>query len=334
MHEALYYEVKGADVICKLCPHMCRLAKGESGLCRTRINNNGQLYTLAFGNPCALHDDPIEKKPLFHFLPGSRTLSLSTAGCNLACLNCQNHSISQATPLEIEQHRLLPNELVEMALQKGCQSIAYTYTDPVVYYEYMLAIARLAKSKGIKNVLVSAGYINPAPLKKLLTYIDAANIDLKTFNDAVYQKLSGVRLKPVLNTLLSIKEAGVWLEICNLIIPQYTDDRVAIEQMIEWLCENGFTQVPIHFNRFVPAHVLRHLDKTPRHFLFEIAQLAKEKGLKHVYVGNVGDNPYSHTYCPHCEYKHIKRTAYSVSSYDNNYGKCKACGKVLQGVWF
>ena len=332
-HEAKYYRVKEDFVVCELCPHVCRLTDGETGRCRTRTNRQGVLMTEAYGNPCALHIDPVEKKPLNHYLPGTQTLSLSTAGCNLACLNCQNHSISQVSPKDIKSTILPPDELVRMAVDNGCDSISYTYTDPVVYYEYMLDTARLAKEKGLKNIMVSAGYINSKPLNELQNYIDAANIDLKCFDDEVYKKLCGVNLQPVLNTLLALRKAGVWLEITNLIVPGYSDDLKMIDKMFDWLMENDLYNVPIHINRFVPTHQLMHVNATSSNILLTIARLAREKGLQFVYVGNIGHNSYSDTICPHCNEVLIKRHGYSINSELKAGGRCTQCNQPISGIW-
>jgi len=333
MREASFYTKTGDRVRCELCPHMCVLKNDELGKCRARINKEGILMTLAYGNPCALHVDPIEKKPLYHFLPGTKSLSLATGGCNLACKNCQNYSISQATPIEVELGRVAPAEVVEMALAKGCASISYTYTEPTVYYEYMFDIARLAHDKGLKNVMVSAGYINPKPLHQLYKYIDAANIDLKCFDDTLYRKLSGIHLKPVLQTLKTLKEQGVWLEITNLIIPGYTDDIGKINEMLNWLLEHGFTETPIHFNRFVPTYQLSHLNSTQAKFLFEIAELALSMGMKHVYVGNVRLNPYQNTVCAVCGTLQVMRNGYEIENKMININCCDKCGEAIAGVW-
>lgn len=331
MKEALYYRVKGDVVICELCPHMCRLKAGETGLCKTRIARNNRLYTLAYGNPCALHVDPVEKKPLYHFLPGTSTFSLATNGCNLACLNCQNSSISQVSP--VSENKIKPDDLISMAIQRGCKSISYTYTDPTAYYEYALDTARIARQHGLRNIMVSAGFINRKPLVELTHFMDAANIDLKCFDDAVYQKLCGARLKPVLDTLQTLKEAGVWLEITNLIIPGFTDDLNRIHQMIDWLLHNGYASVPIHFNRFIPSHRLTHLPATPESTLQGIAESAKSKGMQHVYIGNVAGHPYANSYCAQCGLELISRSHYYIEETGSVKGKCSICGWQLPGVW-
>ncbi len=333
MHEALYYRTSQSAIICELCPHMCRLADGETGRCRTRINKEGKLYTMAYANPCAVHIDPVEKKPLYHFLPSTHTFSIATAGCNLTCLNCQNSSISQNGPGQVPDSQLLPKEVIELALLQGCKSISYTYTDPTVYYEYMLDTAQLAHASNLRNIMVSAGYINPKPLERLIQFIDGANIDLKCFDDAIYQRLSGIRLKPVLNTLLTLKKKEVWLEITNLVIPGYTDDLKMIGQMLDWLIEHDFEAVPIHFNRFVPAHQLAHLSATPQDLLFEIAELAIRKGMHYVYIGNVGPNRHQHTHCHHCGTEVIKREYYHVDLSMSDNGGCPVCHAPIEGVW-
>ncbi|WP_439184961.1 AmmeMemoRadiSam system radical SAM enzyme [Carboxylicivirga taeanensis] len=333
MHEALYYRVKDDVVICELCPHMCRLNDGDVGRCQTRVNSDGKLYSLAYANLCAVHVDPVEKKPLYHFLPASQTLSIATSGCNLKCLNCQNSSISQIAPKRSEEHRLMPDELVHMALQQGCTSISYTYTDPTVYYEYMLETAQLAHKQGLKNIMVSAGYINPAPLSELIGFIDAVNIDLKCFDNEVYKELCGITLKPVLNTLIALKKAGVWLEITNLVVPEYSDDMQMIDRMLDWLIANGFEDVPIHFNRFLPAYRLMHVPATSPELLQNIAELARVKGMRYVYVGNIGTNAYRHTYCFSCGQVLIKRIGYQVEKHKFSEGRCAVCGSFLPGFW-
>ena len=334
MKEAQFYRKKTRDtIVCELCPHMCQLKEGETGLCQVRNHQNGKFYSLVYGSACALNIDPVEKKPLYHFLPGSSTLSIATVGCNLSCLNCQNHQISQTAIRSINFNTLAPEEVVNRAVDKRCQSIAYTYTDPTVYYEYMLDIAKLAKARDVKNILVSAAYINPEPLKQLLPYIDAANIDLKCFDNEVYQQLCGVKLAPVLNALKIINQSATWLEICKLIIPGYTDDVKTIRKMLIWLMDNGFQDVPIHFNRFVPANKLQHLKVTPADTLLEIAELARREGLKHVYIGNLRQTNYTNTYCDNCNQLLISRDAYLVNTNVIDYGKCNNCGQKLKGIW-
>ncbi len=283
-----YYEkLNNGKVECTLCPHQCELSNGQTGICNARKNINGELESLTYGKPVAIHIDPIEKKPLYHFLPGSTTLSFGTAGCNFHCKNCQNSSISQASPDSIGFNAATPEQIVATAIKNNCKSISYTYTEPTVFYEFMLETAKLAHEKGLKNVMVSNGYINPEPLKELIPYLDAANIDLKCFNDSLYRKITTGNLQPVLNTLTTLKNSNVWLEITNLIIPGYTDDLKMIEEMCDWLVANGFQEVPLHFSRFFPSYKMQDIEPTPIETVEKAAQIAKSKGIKYVYLGNV-----------------------------------------------
>jgi len=333
MKEAMFYRVSNNTVRCELCPHMCVLKNKEIGRCRTRVNKDGSLMSMAYGNPCALHIDPIEKKPLYHFLPGTQSLSLATGGCNLSCLNCQNSSISQASPEEVEIGDFSPLEVVEMASTKACSSISFTYTDPTVYYEYMYDIAQIAHAHKLKNVMVSAGYMNKKPLEQLCPFIDAANIDLKCFDEQRYQQMCGIHLKPVLQTLQTLKAHNIWLEITNLIIPQYTDDIVMIKKMLEWLVEHDFAETPIHFNRFVPHYQLGHINATPVELLYDIAELALSCGMQFVYVGNVHANPYQNSVCKSCGQMLINRKGYAICKSINANGICENCGCSMVGVW-
>ncbi len=331
---AKYWEIlQGERVRCLLCPNNCVLRPGQLGPCRTRINEGGVLYTLAYGNPVAVHVDPIEKKPLAHFLPSSLTFSISTAGCNLSCKNCQNWEISQVTPRDLPFYELPPNQVVEEAIKSGCQSIAYTYTDPTAFYEYTLDTARLARERGIKNVIVSAGYINPEPLHELAPYLDGANIDLKSFDDRIYRRLNSGRLLPVLETLKILKEHNVWLEITNLVIPGYTDDMDMIRQMCRWLVDNGFEDNPLHFSRFQPSYKLQDVPPTPISTLERAIDIALEEGIKYPLIGNVWGHKRESTYCPHCGEKVIGRVGFNVTEVNITDGKCNFCGHPIAGVW-
>jgi pyruvate formate lyase activating enzyme len=291
----------------------------------------GKLYSLAYGRPCAMNVDPIEKKPLYHFLPGSKAFSIATAGCNFTCLNCQNYHISQVRPSSANDE-VLPEDVVESCLATQCQSIAYTYTEPTVFYEYMFDIAHLAREAGIRNVMVSNGYINAGPLKKLIPLLDAANIDLKSLDDEVYRTLNGGSLKPVLNTLRILKEHGVWIEITHLIVSTYTDRLDNIKRLCEWLVSNGFAEFPIHFSRFFPTYKLGHLRPTPVEVLKQAREIALKAGCKYVYVGNIHDTD-SNTYCPHCKKLVIERMGYWVGQMKVTDGKCPYCGASIAGVW-
>lgn len=333
MKEAMFYKLKDGKVVCELCPNFCLLNKGELGLCNARINKDSILYSLTYQKPCSVNIDPIAKKPLYHFYPSSQVFSLGTAGCNFKCLNCQNYSISQVSPDKIKYYNLTPEDIVNNALKNNCKSIAYTYSEPTIFYEYMYEIAVLAKSKGIKNVMVSNGYINQEPLKKLIPFMDAANIDLKSFDNNVYKKLNGGMLQPILDTLLLLKKNNVWLEITNLIIPQYTDDLVMIEKMCNWLVENGFENTPLHFSRFFPTYKLDKLPPTPVETIEKAREIAIKKGIKFVYTGNVRNNKGEDTYCPQCDKVLIERSGYIIVENNISKGKCKFCNTEISGIY-
>ncbi len=331
--KALFYSETPRGVKCHICPNECTLKPGELSDCRNRINKEGKLYTIAYGNPCAVHVDPIEKKPLYHFLPSTSSFSIATAGCNLACLNCQNWSISQTSPTETRNYDLMPEALVIQAVQNNCKTIAYTYSEPITFFEYTCDSSRLAQEQGVRNILVSAGYINPAPLRYLLKYIDGANIDLKSFSEDIYMKLNAGKLKPVLDGLKIIREEGVWLEITNLIIPGWTDNMDMIARMCDWLFENGFRDVPLHFSRFHPSYKLTQLPPTPVSTLETAKETALKAGIRFVYIGNVPGSSASDTYCPECGGIVIERKGFRITKNNLDNGKCGACGEIIPGVW-
>lgn len=270
-----------------LCPHHCFLREGQSGRCRSRVCRNGEIVSTVYGRPCALAIDPIEKKPLLRFHPGTRILSLACTGCNLSCRFCQNHDISQVKPDAVPSAHWEPKDLVALALQEHVPGIAYTYTEPLTWYEYMRDIAREAHAAGLWNVLVSAGYVEEQPLRELIPLIDAANIDLKAFSDEVYKKVCGARLEPVLRTLKMLHEGGVHLEITNLLVPGVNCDRDMIQQMCQWLMANDMAEVPLHFSRFFPRYKMLDKAPTPLAYLYQAREIAQAAGLKYVYLGNV-----------------------------------------------
>jgi len=331
--EASFYSVTPKGIRCLICPNECDIKEGESGDCRNRINKKGKLYTIAYGNPCAVHIDPVEKKPLYHFLPGSRAYSVATAGCNLACLNCQNWTISQKSPAETKNYDLLPEKLVESCLENRCELIAYTYSEPVTFYEYTFDSSILARQAGIKNAIVTAGYINKEPLLKFCKVIDAANVDLKSFSDDIYLRLNAGSLQPVLNTLLTLKEEGVWLEITNLVVPSWTDDMDMIKRMCDWLVSNGFKDTPLHFSRFHPSYKLTQLPPTPVNILTSAREIALKEGLEHVYIGNVPGLNAEHTVCSGCGEVVIKRRGFVIIENNIRDGKCSFCSEKIAGVW-
>jgi len=331
--EALFYTPTAAGLKCLKCPNACVLDVDQTGQCRNRVNYRGKMYSIAYGNPCAVHIDPIEKKPFFHFLPSTRAFSIATAGCNLACLNCQNWEISQVSPKETENYDLMPARVVEECVRSGCESIAYTYGEPTTFYEYAYDTAKLARERKIKNVWKSSGYINEEPLRKLCRVIDAANIDLKSFDDDIYIRLNGGRLEPVLRTLKVFKQEGVWLEITNLVIPSWTDNLEMIKRMCDWLTENGLQDCPLHFSRFNPLYKLNQLPLTPVSTLEKAREIAVKAGLRYVYIGNVPAHWGENTYCHKCGKLIIERRGFTILANHLENGKCGYCGEIIPGVW-
>ncbi len=331
--EAKYYSEAKGVIYCELCPVDCMIREGKTGDCRTRKVSGGKLYSIAYGNPCSVHADPIEKKPLYHFLPATTAFSFSTAGCNFVCLNCQNWEISQAKPTDLKHYDLMPGKAVDMCLRNNCKSIAYTYTEPTVFYEYMLDTAVLAKEKGIKNLMITNGYIHKKPLKELAGYLDAANVDLKSFDNDIYKKLNRGTLQPVLDTLLLMQEHKVWLEITNLVIPGWTDDMKMIQNMCKWLVKNKLDTQPLHFSRFHPAYKLDNIAFTPDETLAKAREIATGEGMKYVYIGNLPDTKGDSTYCPKCRFEIIERTKFEVASNKISNGACPGCGEKINGVW-
>ncbi|MFC1484819.1 AmmeMemoRadiSam system radical SAM enzyme, partial [bacterium] len=327
--------VRDKTVQCVLCPRKCILNPGQRGICTVRINKNGKLYSLGYGNPVAVHIDPIEKKPFFHVTPGEPTYSIAVAGCNMRCLFCQNWQISQSKPDETINYNLSPEQIVEQAIANDCKFIVYTYTEPTVFYEYMLDISKLAKQRGLKNAMHSCGYINPEPLKELLKYMDAVNIDLKGFTEEFYSKMGLLAsLEPVLTTLKIIKEEGIWLEITNLVIPTANDNLKKVKEMCIWIKENLGDDIPVHFSRFYPSYKLKNLPPTPIQTLEAVYKIAKNVGLKYVYIGNVPGHRAESTYCPRCKKKIVDRQGYRIKSMNiTKKGRCMYCGYKISGIW-
>jgi len=330
-----HYQEKlpGNAVRCLLCPHNCVVHEGKHGICQTRVNNKGKLYSNAYGNPCSVSVDPIEKKPLFHFFPGMGIYSLATAGCNFLCLNCQNWQISQSSPSLHDHYDIQPEKLLQNAKLQKINSIAFTYTEPTVFYEYVFDTSKIAHEEGMKTVLVSNGFINKKPLLDLCPYLDAANIDLKCFDDVVYHHLTGGRLQPVLDTLKILKDNGVWLEITNLLVPGYSDSQEMIGSMCDWLISNGFADTPLHFSRFFPTYKLDRLPPTDEAALIMAGEIAKKSGIKYVYIGNIPDLHKENTCCPACKRVVVERNGYVVKRNLIHNGLCGFCGEFVAGVW-
>lgn len=331
---ASYWEkLENKIVQCHLCPRQCMIPEGKRGFCGVRENHGGELYSLVYGKPCSLHIDPVEKKPLFHFLPGSQTFSLATVGCNLKCKFCQNWQISQASPEDVAAESLSPEEVVRKAAESGVPIIAFTYTEPTVYYEYMLDIARLAKKAGLKNVMHSAGFIQEEPLRKLCPYLDAANIDLKGFSQKFYSEMTLGKLEDVLKALEILKEEGVWVEITNLLIPGVNDSDMEIHKLSRWIVEHLGPETPLHFSRFWPLHKLLYLSPTPVSTLEKAKAIAREEGLKFVYIGNIAATEDEDTFCPACKRKIVDRSSYVIIALHILNGECEYCGTRIEGVW-
>jgi pyruvate formate lyase activating enzyme len=304
-----------------------------------------------------MHVDPIEKKPLFHYLPGTKSFSLATAGCVLRCLNCQNWDISQRTPEETKDARgpelrlrppipanltladmrrlsAFPEDLVALAQATGCRSLSYTYSEPVAFYEYTYDTCKLARAAGVKNVLVTSGSIEERALRDLAQYVDAAHVDLKGFDDSTYRKLNSGRVTTILNTIKTLRDLGIWIEVINLVVPTYTDDLDSIARMCDWLVKNAGPDVPLHFSRFHPQHQLAHLPPTPVEVLLRAHAAAKAAGLRYPYIGNVaGMQETETTYCPGCGQAVVERRTYAVTALNLTGNKCARCQTVIAGVW-
>lgn len=327
MHKALYWKKQGNNIKCELCPHNCIISENKVGICRVRKNIKGTLYSLVYGKASSVAIDPIEKKPLFHFLPGTAAFSVGTVGCNLQCKHCQNWEISQTTFEEEFMRDLPPEEIVKQAKENNCASIAYTYNDPIIFYEYALDTAKLAKKAGIKNILVTNGFINQAPLKEWSRYMDAVNIDLKAFTEEFYCKTTNSHLEPVLNTIKFIKnKTKMWLELTNLIIPTLNDKEEDIKAMCEWIVTNLGPDNPLHFSRFFPYFKLEHLPPTDEKTLLTAKEIAKEEGIKYIYIGNIQLPDAQNTYCAKCGELVIQRDYFTVTKINKHNHK-------IPGVW-
>ncbi|MHC4389273.1 MAG: AmmeMemoRadiSam system radical SAM enzyme [Planctomycetota bacterium] len=322
------------NVQCELCPKMCIMKPGQSGECRVRINIDGVLQTVVYGFPCSLSlYDPVEKKPLFHFLPGTRILSVATVGCNLHCLNCQNWDISQTNPEDSKAGSLPPETLVRFAKRNRYLSIAYTYSDPIIFYEYTYDTSRLARAEGIQNVLVTAGYINKEPWQRLLKVVDAANIDLKGMTDDFYRRVCSGTLKPVQDALVLAKASGILLEVTNLVIPTLNDKPEQIRKLARWIKENLGSETPLHFSGFYPQYKMRNLPSTSLETLEMAREIGISEGLYYVYIGNVRSKEGENTYCPDCKGLLIERIGYTILQNRLRDGRCPDCGREIYGVW-
>jgi pyruvate formate lyase activating enzyme len=336
MHEASFYtrEEDGA-VTCHLCPHRCRIAPGKRGICAVRENRDGVLVSLVYGQLATAHVDPIEKKPLFHFLPGSSAYSVATVGCNLTCPFCQNHTLSLACRRgpDMSGYRVSPEKVVEQALAARCESLCFTYSEPTVFYEYMVDMARPAREKGLKTVIVSNGFIEREPLAELIPLIDGANIDLKAFSGETYRKVLKARLEPVLETIRELHARGVWIEVTTLVVPGMNDSEAELSGIASFLAETG-TEIPWHVSRFYPGYRWEDLPATPGSSLLRAMEIGKKMGLKYVYGGNMPGELSENTFCPGCGRMVIERLGFTVRSMHlGPDGRCRSCGAAVDGVF-
>ncbi|HBH60885.1 MAG TPA: AmmeMemoRadiSam system radical SAM enzyme [Nitrospiraceae bacterium] len=334
MKEAMFYEkLEKQRVRCFLCAHHCIISEDKRGICGVRENRQGTLYSLVYGKLISMNIDPIEKKPLFHFLPASTSMSVATAGCNFKCRHCQNYDISQYPKkhTDIPGNNISPEEVVRAAEMAGCRSISYTYTEPTIFFEFALDCARLAHEKGIKNVFVSNGYTGPEAAKAIAPFLDANNIDLKG-SDEFYKKICGARLQPVLDTIKLMKDMGVWVEVTTLIIPSYNDSEEALDGIIEFI-KSVDIAVPWHVSQFYPTFELLDQPRTPVQTLRRARDQGLKKGLKYVYEGNVPGEGGENTYCPGCGDLLIHRVGYQILKNKIKDGMCVKCSAIIEGVW-
>jgi pyruvate formate lyase activating enzyme len=335
VHEALLYEKEAQSrVRCGLCAHRCRIDSGKRGLCGVRENREGVLFSLVYGTILSENVDPIEKKPLFHVLPGSRSFSIATAGCNFRCDFCQNHEISQ---MPGEEGRIVgwersPAEIVAQAIRSGSESIAYTYTEPTVFLEFASETAGIAREKGLKNVFVTNGYMTSKMLDFIAPRLDAANVDLKSFRDDFYKKQCGARLQPVLDTLKKMKELGIWVEVTTLLIPGLNDGEEELRELAAFVASLG-TETPWHISRFHPRYRMTETPPTPAAAIHRAAQIGRSAGLKYVYSGNLPGDVGENTNCAHCGRLLISRWGFDIKRLDLKGSACPACGTALEGIF-
>lgn len=323
----IYDKLNDKKVQCKVCAHKCMINNGERGFCKVRDNQNGTLFTLNYSTISSEASDPIEKKPLYHFYPGTIAYSIGTIGCNFKCKHCQNWSISQTEIKDANTIELNPQSVVQRALSVNAKTIAWTYNEPTIWYEYTLDCAILAKQMGLATAYITNGYITPEALQNIAPYLDAFRVDIKAFSDDFYRNIAGARLQPVLDATKMAHELGIHVEIINLIIPGQNDSIEEINLMTKWIAENLGVNVPVHFTRFYPQYKLTHINATSVQKLEEAWTIGRQNGLNYVYIGNVHGHKYENTYCPQCDYLLIERTRFTKIKYDiKNDKKCPNCG--------
>jgi pyruvate formate lyase activating enzyme len=334
-HPARWYrKLPLKRVECQLCPKRCRVDDTERGFCGVRENHGGDYRTLVYGRPCAVNVDPIEKKPLFHLTPGAWTFSLATAGCNMDCRACQNWEISQSRPEQVRSYDLPPEKVVKVSLSKGSKIISYTYTEPVVFLEYVIDTARLARRKGLKNCMITGGNVEVKPLLEACKVLDAVKVDLKSFNEKTYITNNKGHLKHILRTIETVKRQGKWLEIVYLVIPTINDSADEVKKMCRWVKGTVGADVPVHFTRFHPDYQLKHLPPTPYSTLKRCYDIGRAEGLHFPYVGNIAGRGGEDTRCPKCGKTVVVRRGFTVK--ENKLkadGKCPHCGVRVPGVW-
>jgi pyruvate formate lyase activating enzyme len=336
VREAMLYEpAPKGRVLCNLCAHRCKVSDGKAGICGVRENRGGKLYTLVYGHVVAGHVDPIEKKPLFHFMPGSASMSIAAPGCNFHCSFCQNWSISQVAKgrgLRDAGGAVSPEEVVALARRHGCKTISYTYTEPTIFFEYALETAEIASSDGIRNIFVTNGYMTPEALDAIHPLLHAANVDLKAFKDKTYRRLIGATLQPVLDSIVKMKSQGVWIEVTTLVIPTVNDSEGELRDIAEFVRSVG-PEVPWHISRFHPDHKLTDLAATPTDSLVRAMEIGRECGLRYVYMGNVPGHTGESTFCYSCGATLIKRIGFQVTDFLLQDGRCPRCGSAIDGVF-
>jgi pyruvate formate lyase activating enzyme len=332
--EARYYEkLPYKKIKCKLCPRECVIDDRERGYCGVRENRGSIYYTLVHSRVVTAHVDPIEKKPFFHFYPGTTAFSIATAGCNVNCRMCQNWEISQVRPEQVRSTYLPPRELAATAKQSECRSIAYTYSEPVIFYEYLLDAADAGRAAGIKSAVVTGGFIQQDPLKELCRHVDAVKVDLKAYSQKFYREVVNGELKPVLDAIVTLRKQGMWTEIVYLVIPTLNDGEQEFKGLARWIKTELGPDVPLHFSRFHPEYLLKNLPPTPLETLERAKAISDAEGLHYVYVGNVPGHPAESTYCPKCRRVVVERVGYIVNSIRLRHGKCQFCQEPIPGVW-
>ena len=332
--EARYYKkLPEREIECTLCPRSCKLGDKERGYCGDRENIGGTYQILVYGKACAIHIDPIEKKPLFHFLPGSSALSIATAGCNVNCKFCQNWEIFHVRPEQVQNYDFPPIQVVKTAQRDDCPVIAYTYTEPVVFYEYVYDTSVEARKKGIKSVVISGGYINPEPLQELTKVVDAIKIDFKAYTQHFYANYVRGKLQPILDAIKIVHQSQAWLEIVYLVIPTLNDSPNEIRRMAQWIMKEIGPDVPLHFSRFYPMYLIKNLPQTPISTLEKVRDIALREGIHYVYIGNVPGHKAENTFCPQCKNIVIQRIGYQIKKIELKRGHCKFCNHLIPGIW-